>query len=108
MSNDKLIKKEYKDYLMTRCGFSYASASSYISALNSVVKLLESYGCDGFYSIRNLHDLLDVKTYATTLDEFEYLNLKHHHSCSCSLTHYYDFAASNRKFSHVWNRPVRI
>ena len=108
MMHEVTLKRLFREYLMNKCGITYATAISYTSYLNKVSKLLKDYKLinKDIYKIRDLHRLLQAKIDAESLDEFYIMNSKSHNQCSCSLNHYYDFAATVDEFSHKWKNSL--
>jgi len=106
--SDKIMRDDFRTYLITKCGLKKTSAATYIGALNRVSDLLKHNDiiAGSIYDIRNLHELQLVKETVKTLSDYANLNAEKHKNCDLSFNHYYDFAACNWKFSHKWD--IRI
>jgi len=108
IANDRLMRADFREYLISKCGLKKSTANAYIDALNRVSDLLN--GSDvisgSIYDIRNLHELQLVREAAKSMNDYRVLNEEKHRNCEYGLSHYYDFAACNWKFSHKWD--IRI
>lgn len=108
-ASDRIMRADFHEYLVSKCGLKKSTATTYISALNRVSDLL-NYNeviSGSLYDIRNLHELQLVKETAKTLNDYAELNEEKHRNCEMGLNHYYDFAACNWKFSHKWDIRIR-
>ena len=110
MVHEIIIKNQFRNYLMNKCGVSYSTASAYISALNKMSKMLKHSGYvrNSICEIRNMHELLEAKVFAKSCEDYNKVNRAEHGNCAVSLRHYYDFAAGNDNFSHVSNKYIRV
>ena len=110
LGNDRVARSNFRRYLTNRCELSYSTSSVYIWSLNTLSECLKDANildCS-IYDIKNIHNLLHLKTALSESSIFKNINKVCHGNLTPSLRHYYDFMASNPKSDHVSNKHVNV
>ena len=110
IGNDRIACENFRNYLMNRCNLTYKTASNYIWVVNSLSKALkEKHIIDGsIYDIKNIHQLLDLKTQLADSRIYRAIINKCHGILTPGLRHYYDFMVANPASDHSYSRGTRV
>lgn len=98
------LKRQYREYLQSKCGIKESSTYTYTGALNFVSRVLKSKGYvrNDIYEVRQLRNLKWLIDTAKQLTEVKERDIIDHRINCLSLDHYYDYAANSNCFSHRW------
>lgn len=110
LGNDRLARSKFRRYLMNRCHLKYSSAATYVWSLNTLSKYLKDIGAiyGSLYDIKNVHQLLNLKTVLSESYVFKIVNDKCHGNLTPSLRHYYDFMVSDVSSDHRSDHHTRV
>lgn len=108
--DDRIVRSKFRNYLISRCDLTYGTATSYIWTLNVLSEHLEDSNIidDSIYSIKNIHQLLDLKTKLADSEVFRTANDVCKGRLTPGLRHYYDFMVASSESDHVRHYNTKV